>query len=75
MSLAAIERRPSQLRSGHVLECRPMAWVAPIYSRSRVNEAGATYIDPTVSLEDRETALAIINNRGLRRRAGGLQRP
>jgi hypothetical protein len=52
-----------------------MAWVAPIYSRSRVNEAGATYIDPTVSLEDRETALAIINNRGLRRRAGGLQRP
>ncbi|MDQ1629837.1 MAG: hypothetical protein QOI54_3581 [Actinomycetota bacterium] len=37
-------------------------WAAPLYSRNRVNEAGRAYVDPATSREDRELALAVINN-------------
>src|SRR5262249_40879797 len=40
----------------------PMAWTKPNYSREAVNRAGATYVDPDTNREDRELALAVINN-------------
>jgi hypothetical protein len=39
-----------------------MAWVKPIYSRTRVDQAGFEYVDREVSPEEREIALAVINN-------------
>src|SRR5437588_8744849 len=39
-----------------------MAWVKPEYSRVSVDRAGRTYVDGNSSVEDREMALAIINN-------------
>jgi Region found in RelA / SpoT proteins len=39
-----------------------MASVKPEYSRGSVDKAGRTYVDPKTSAEDREMALAIINN-------------
>ncbi len=39
-----------------------MAWTTPAYSRTKVNEAGATYIDTAASAEDRELARTVINN-------------
>jgi RelA/SpoT family protein len=39
-----------------------VAWARPAYSREKVNHAGATYIDPTTSREDREIALTVITN-------------
>ena len=39
-----------------------MTWAEPIYSRTKVDEAGSTYIDPTTSREDRELALVAITN-------------
>lgn len=41
-----------------------MAWAVPAYSRGRVNQAGETYIDRTAAPEERELALAVINNWG-----------
>jgi hypothetical protein len=39
-----------------------MAWAVPAYSRRAVDGAGATYLAPLASREDREIALTIINN-------------
>jgi hypothetical protein len=39
-----------------------MAWAAPLYSRSRVTQAGKQYVDPATSPEDRQIARAVINN-------------
>jgi Region found in RelA / SpoT proteins len=39
-----------------------VAWAAPAYSRRRVDQAGATYVDRTAAVEDREIARAVINN-------------
>lgn len=39
-----------------------MSWVKPEYSRKSVDRAGITYIDVAASAEDREMALAVINN-------------
>lgn len=39
-----------------------MAWVAPAYTRRQVDRAGETYIADLASREDRELALAVINN-------------
>ena len=39
-----------------------MAWIVPAYSRTKVDAAGETYIDTAATLEDRELALAVINN-------------
>jgi hypothetical protein len=39
-----------------------MAWATPGYSKSRVNDAAREYMDPDTSPEDREIALAVINN-------------
>lgn len=39
-----------------------MAWTIPAYSRSEVNKAGAAYIDPDSSPEERELARAVIDN-------------
>ena len=38
-----------------------MAWATPAYSRTKVDNAGFTYIDPTAP-EEREIALTVINN-------------
>jgi hypothetical protein len=39
-----------------------MAWAVPMYSRTQVKKAGQTYVDPSTSRDDRELALAVINN-------------
>lgn len=39
-----------------------MAWAEPEYSRTKVDRAGETYIDRSVSAEERELARAVINN-------------
>ena len=39
-----------------------MAWAEPVYSRSRVDAAGATLADARATAEDRELALTVINN-------------
>jgi hypothetical protein len=39
-----------------------MAWAEPLYTRKMVKEAGQTYVAALASREDRELALAIINN-------------
>jgi hypothetical protein len=39
-----------------------MARVKPEYTRGSVDKAGRTYVDPSAGAEDREMALAIINN-------------
>lgn len=39
-----------------------MAWAEPAYSRGRVNDAGATYVDPKAPPDTRAIALAVINN-------------
>jgi hypothetical protein len=39
-----------------------MAWAKPLYSRTRVTNAGFEYIDPATTPEEREIALAVINN-------------
>jgi hypothetical protein len=39
-----------------------MAWAKPEYSRTSVDSAGKTYIDRKTTAEDREMALAVINN-------------
>jgi hypothetical protein len=39
-----------------------VAWAQPIYSRTRVDHAGATYADHGASREDRLLALAVIGN-------------
>lgn len=44
------------------LDSDRVAWTEPAYSRSAVNRAGQTYVANDVSLEDRELALAVINN-------------
>ncbi len=44
------------------LGLHPMSWVKPEYSRSSVDKAGRTYVDGQASAEEREMALAIINN-------------
>jgi len=37
-------------------------WTEPGHSRSAVDRAGSTYVAPDTSAEDRELALAVINN-------------
>jgi hypothetical protein len=39
-----------------------MAWTTPQYSRRRVDDAGAEYVDPAASRENRELARTVINN-------------
>ena len=39
-----------------------MAWTVPEHSRNRVNAAGATLIDQSASLEERERARQVVNN-------------
>ena len=39
-----------------------MAWTVPEHTRQEVNEAGRTYVGGTASPEDRELALAVIDN-------------
>jgi hypothetical protein len=39
-----------------------MAWTEPQYSRSEVKRAGATLVDSSASSDERELALAVINN-------------
>lgn len=39
-----------------------MGWTVPAYSRQEVNVAGRTYVDDSVSAEDRELALSVIDN-------------
>jgi hypothetical protein len=39
-----------------------MAWAKPEYSRQSVDKAGEAYVDPKATREDREMALAVINN-------------
>lgn len=39
-----------------------MAWTSPGHSRTAVDRAGATYVDPDASSEERELALTVINN-------------
>jgi hypothetical protein len=39
-----------------------MAWAAPAYSKTRVDLAGRELLDHQISREDRELALAVINN-------------
>jgi hypothetical protein len=39
-----------------------MAWTKPDYSRTRVDQAGATYMATLASREDRELARVVINN-------------
>src|SRR5690242_5017986 len=55
---------PITLRDGPLggLDLCAVAWTEPLYPRSVVNRAGRTYVDPAASAEEREVALAIINN-------------
>ena len=53
---------PREDKPAAVLECLPMAWAEPEYSRTIVDRAGETYIDHSASAEERELALAVINN-------------
>jgi hypothetical protein len=39
-----------------------VAWAEPQYARSAVRKAGAAFVDPKSSREERELALAVINN-------------
>lgn len=39
-----------------------MAWAKPEYSRATVDSAGKTYVNPATKPEERQMALAIINN-------------
>lgn len=39
-----------------------MAWIEPQYSKTQVNAAGKTFVDPASSAEDRALARAAVNN-------------
>jgi len=39
-----------------------MVWASPAYSRTKVDQAGRTYIDPSATREERELALTVISN-------------
>jgi hypothetical protein len=39
-----------------------MAWTEPLHSRSQVDKAGRAFVDPKSSRDERELALAVINN-------------
>jgi len=54
-------RRPCRLRSTRV-GYATMAWTEPAYSRSRVNQAGRTLVDPAARTQERAEALIVINN-------------
>ena len=43
-------------------ESRQQNWSSPAYSRSAVNRAARTYMDPDAADVDRELALLIMNN-------------
>ena len=43
-------------------ESRQQNWSSPAYSRSAVNKAARTYMDPDAADVDRELALLIMNN-------------
>lgn len=58
--LCTVAQEKNQSESARSLAA--MGWIEPAYSKTKVDLAGFTYADPKASSEDREMALAVINN-------------